>query len=222
LLFAERSEVRIEGKLDTDQGAFVGPGQSSNITASSIIFYVNGINGGAGNLGSTPKAAQLGMNNTIHANFYVINGTLWIRQGTTATGAFFARDVDIGKNVEITKDSFFEKPNPGLSKIQRYASRTVDAVIPETFGLSQNYPNPFNPDTNIRIKLPEDARVEILIFNVLGRRVRTLINTDLSAGNHLFRWDGTDDKGSRVSSGVYFYKIVASSFSATKKMMLLQ
>jgi len=107
LLFQGASEVRIAGKFDTDQGTYTGPQDTTTLSANQIIFYVAGINGSNGNLGATPKAAQIGIANTVNANFYVPNGTLWIRQNSKATGAFIGKDVDVGIGVEIRKQSGF-------------------------------------------------------------------------------------------------------------------
>lgn len=107
LLFQGPSEVRIAGKFDTDQGAYLGPRDTTTLSASQIVFYVAGINGSNGNLGTTPKAAQIGIANTVRANFYVPNGTLWIRQNSQATGAFIGKDVDVGRGVTIWLKSAF-------------------------------------------------------------------------------------------------------------------
>lgn len=111
LAFLAPSEVRVAGKFNADQGSFVGPDPASGVTASEVVFYVAGVNGATGNLGATPKAAKIGISSTVSANFYVPNGTLWLRQGTVATGAFLGRDVDVGIGVELTLASaFFNKP----------------------------------------------------------------------------------------------------------------
>lgn len=107
ILFQGASEVRVAGKFDTDQGTYLGPQDTTTLSASQIVFYVAGINGSTGNLGATPKAAQIGIANTVKANFYVPNGTLWIRQNSQATGAFIGKDVDVGRGVTIWLKSAF-------------------------------------------------------------------------------------------------------------------
>ncbi|MCP3938769.1 MAG: hypothetical protein GY708_25760, partial [Actinomycetia bacterium] len=107
LLFDAASEVRIEGKFDTDQNSIVGPADGSGLAASDIIFYVAGINGNNGNLGATPKAAQIGLNNVVDANFYVPYGTLFLRKNSDAAGAFIGLDVTVGEGVQVWLDSFF-------------------------------------------------------------------------------------------------------------------
>ena len=115
LVFAAPSEVRIAGRFDTDQSSYVGPQPGAAVTAADVVFYVAGINGAGGNLGATPKAAQIGLGNSVEANFYVPNGTLWLRQGSVATGSFIGRDVDVGIGVTVTLDSFFANRPPSAA-----------------------------------------------------------------------------------------------------------
>jgi hypothetical protein len=94
--------------------------------------------------------------------------------------------------------------------------------LPFAFTLAQNYPNPFNPETEIRFELPEDAHVVLKIFNTLGQEVRALVDAQYEAGYHGVRWDGKDENGHTVSSGVYLYKLEAESFAQVKKMCLVR
>ncbi|MFA6455757.1 MAG: YCF48-related protein, partial [Bacteroidota bacterium] len=94
--------------------------------------------------------------------------------------------------------------------------------IPTEFALDQNYPNPFNPATTIRYALPTNANVSIRIFDILGREVRSLMNEQTAAGFHKVEWNGRNNSGLQVASGMYIYRIEAGSFVATKKMMLLK
>jgi len=95
-------------------------------------------------------------------------------------------------------------------------------VIPLQYVLHQNYPNPFNPVTTLRYDLPEDAEVKILIFDIMGRKVKSLVNTNQNAGFKSVMWDATNDLGQAVSAGMYLYKITAGDFHQTKKMVLLK
>jgi hypothetical protein len=97
-----------------------------------------------------------------------------------------------------------------------------EGSVPKVFALFQNYPNPFNPVTQIRFSIPKRAKVEISVYNILGQKVTTLLNQELEAGNYTATWNGKDDKGYDVSSGIYFYKLNSSEFSATKKMLLVR
>jgi hypothetical protein len=95
-------------------------------------------------------------------------------------------------------------------------------VVPDKFALYQNYPNPFNPITQIRYDLPEDAMVNITIYDIMGRSIRSLVKSRQTAGYRLVRWDATNDKGESVSAGMYFYTIQAEDFKQAKKMVLLK
>ena len=96
------------------------------------------------------------------------------------------------------------------------------APIPDEFTLHQNYPNPFNPVTQIRYDLPEKSNVTLLIYDILGREVATLLNGELEPGYHSVMWNGQNKMGQAVGAGMYFYSIQADAFRQTKKMVLLK
>ena len=98
----------------------------------------------------------------------------------------------------------------------------VGEAVPKAFVLKQNYPNPFNPTTTIEFSIPTNLKVTLSVYNVLGQKVRTLVNDRLPAKHYRVLWDGTDDRGNLVPSGVYFYTIRTDGFSATKKMILMK
>lgn len=102
------------------------------------------------------------------------------------------------------------------------AGKVIEGAIPEEFELEQNAPNPFNPTTSILYHLPEDGFVTLDIYNLMGQKIRTLVNEQKSAGSYTAKWDGLDDAGRKVASGVYVYSIKAGSFSDVKKMLLLK
>ncbi|MCM2271315.1 MAG: T9SS type A sorting domain-containing protein [candidate division Zixibacteria bacterium] len=93
---------------------------------------------------------------------------------------------------------------------------------PESFSLDQNYPNPFNPNTTIRYQLPRRSLVSLTIYNLLGQEVRRLVNSELTAGEYRVEWDGTDDGGHIVSTGIYFYRLEVGSIAQTRKMLLVK
>ena len=101
----------------------------------------------------------------------------------------------------------------------------VDAAfggIPTEIALLQNYPNPFNPVTTIDFQLVESSPVELVIYNVLGQKVAILVNREISAGYHHIQWDGRNEFGKAMASGVYFYSLKTDGFFDQKKMLLLQ
>ena len=96
------------------------------------------------------------------------------------------------------------------------------AGVAREFALYPNYPNPFNPETRIRFQLAENSNVRLMIYDVLGRKVRTLVSDRMDAGNHVINWDGLNDAGTDVASGMYVYRIKAGDFIAHRKMLLVR
>jgi len=94
--------------------------------------------------------------------------------------------------------------------------------MPMTYHLYSAYPNPFNPTTTLDYGLPEDALVNITIYDMMGRKVSTLVSSQQSAGYKSVRWNATNDAGSIVSAGLYLYTIQAGNFKKTKKMILVK
>lgn len=97
-----------------------------------------------------------------------------------------------------------------------------EEILPKSYSLEQNYPNPFNPETRIRYSIPQAGFVSVKIFRIDGELVKTLENNDKAAGRYEVVWNGTNDSGIKVSSGVYFYRIQSNDFSLVKKMILLK
>ena len=101
--------------------------------------------------------------------------------------------------------------------------------LPHNFALYQNYPNPFNPTTIIPFSLKTQGsmfkgaiRTTLIIYNILGQKIKTLVDDERMPGSYQVQWDGKDDKGKEVSSGIYFYKLRAGNFSDTKKLLLIK
>jgi len=112
-----------------------------------------------------------------------------------------------------------------VSGDKNYVIATSEEIlknIPDKYSLSQNYPNPFNPITNLDYELPKRSKVQILIYNVLGQQVKILLDEEQNYGSHSIFWDGLDQLGNEVSTGVYFARMMTSSFTQTKKMLLLK
>jgi photosystem II stability/assembly factor-like uncharacterized protein len=94
--------------------------------------------------------------------------------------------------------------------------------LPKEFDVSQNFPNPFNPITTINYQIPKSSNVELSIYNINGQKVRALVNSWMESGKHNVSWDGKNDKGVKVTSGVYFYYFDAGEFSEVRKMILVK
>lgn len=129
---------------------------------------------------------------------------------------------------DFEDDARFEIANGLVFDPQQLANPLAGGVLdiqttPTEFALLQNFPNPFNPDTTIGYELAESADVTLQIYNVVGQVVRTLIASESqSVGRYQVRWDGMDDRGMPVSSGIYFYQISAGKFQDVRKLMLLK
>jgi hypothetical protein len=105
------------------------------------------------------------------------------------------------------------------------SATSVDFVAgstPRSYKLDQNYPNPFNPTTNISFEIAKAGYVQLRIFNSLGQVVRTLANDIFESGVYQAQWDGLDDSGQSLSSGIYLYRLDADGFSHTRRMMYLR
>ena len=111
--------------------------------------------------------------------------------------------------------------NNGVSLAEGIASVDLE-ILPDKFMVYNNYPNPFNPVTTIRYDLPEISNVDIIIYDLLGRTVRHLDLNKVQAGRHKFTWQGTNDVGNRVSTGIYFLQLRAGQETQIQKMLLLK
>lgn len=158
------------------------------------------------------------------ANLYftsVIGGTssAVVLDTTTLFGShLYCRLGAIYNNVQIYPDY-----RPGTIAILDVSDLTVvSEQVPREYALDQNSPNPFNPTTTIHFALPRQSDVRLTVYNILGQEVRTLIDNSLAAGTYVVSFDGTDDRGQEVASGVYLYRLTASAFSETRKMMLVK
>ncbi len=97
-----------------------------------------------------------------------------------------------------------------------------NVVLPTKYALAQNYPNPFNPSTLIKFDLPKASEVKLEVFNILGQKIRTLINREMTAGSYDITFDGKGDDKEQLGSGVYFYRLRAGDFEQSRSMMLLK
>ena len=102
------------------------------------------------------------------------------------------------------------------------ALSVVDTFIPKEFSLSQNYPNPFNPKTRIQFDIPISSHTTVVVYDLLGNKVATLIDENVMPGRHTLSWNAVDDFNRKLPSGIYFYQIQAEGFIDTKKMLLLK
>jgi len=127
------------------------------------------------------------------------------------------------RNVEPGKTYYYKLESVNILGItEQYEVLQVTAMLPKEFVLHQNYPNPFNPYTKIEYQLPKITKVTLKIFNILGQEIKTLVNQEQEPGNYQIMWDGTNNLGIKVSSGIYLYLFKGDGFVQTKKMILLK
>lgn len=128
---------------------------------------------------------------------------------------------------EATIEAYWGSIDPVFYNTWNYNDNTLSGieeltVLPDKFELEQNYPNPFNPETTIKFAVPKKGHVKIEIFDVLGRKVGTLIDKDMDRGKFNVTWDGRNHLGIKVSSGMYIYRMIADGFINVRKMILLK
>ena len=131
-----------------------------------------------------------------------------------ASGTPAASDLQLSEGVLVGVDG-------ALDLLARFEVANMDP-LPDHYGLNRNMPNPFNPSTAIGYQLPEAGLVRLAIYNLLGQEVRVLVDERKEAGSFTATWDGNDELGRRVATGVYLYRIQAGDFSASKRMLLLK
>lgn len=126
-------------------------------------------------------------------------------------------------HVDYPGEYFYRLKKISLDGTYTY-SEILDVRIgnPQEYNLFQNYPNPFNSETVIHYKIPKMSRVHMVIYNILGQFVRTLVDGDKPGGDFTIVWNGKDENGNEVAPGVYFYRFEAGEFSSTRKMLLLK
>ena len=144
-----------------------------------------------------------------NSTYYTI---LWEELDSLTISVIHGAIVDLAS---IWQTAWINAGSPTLSFINEQS-------IPNIYLFDQNYPNPFNPITKLQYELPENSFVNITVYDLLGKKVKTLVNTTQDAGFKSVFWDATNNQGDPVSAGVYLYQIKAGDFMQTKKMVLLK
>jgi endo-1,4-beta-xylanase len=135
-----------------------------------------------------------------------------------------------GRMWSATPDAYLARSDgterPALQWLRSYLAgngvEELPVIMPANYTLDQNYPNPFNPSTTIRYTMRKSSPVKLIVYNVSGEKVRTMMDGYQNSGEYSLVWDGTDNKNQPVSSGVYFYRLSVDNFKLEKKMMLLR
>ena len=141
-------------------------------------------------------------------------------EGRVVEVTFKAIDTPLPSDFQIAEGILVDLEG-NIDEIQNVEIGDLRAV-PQEFGLDQNVPNPFNPSTTIGYQLPEQAHAKLVIYNVLGQEVRTLVDEALDAGFYTTNWDSRDQHGRKLASGIYIYRIQAGNYAQIRRMMLLK
>jgi hypothetical protein len=160
---------------------------------------------------------------TIFSIIDALNGSIIIDSDTVDVDTLWARESLRGfefKCVAMNYQRELDLSSEPAEASVEVEGINIDPPLPENFALHQNYPNPFNPTTTIRYDVPEQSHVSLIIYNILGQKIRTLVNESKEAQIHSVIWDGIDDNGRLVPSGIYFYRMNAGSVVKTKTMVL--
>ena len=154
-------------------------------------------------------------------------GTNWLRQDNPAQGfpsLNFISFVSPTTGWVLGDNGIILKTTDGGGKTidSPTSVKNKNNTLAKKYSLLQNYPNPFNPSTTITYNLPEEGKVTIKIYDIIGREIKTLADEVQSGGMHSVVWEGTNISGNEVASGLYFYNIRVGGTSITKKMILLK
>ena len=149
-------------------------------------------------------------------------GTSWQSIGKSLVGYPWFNDVAVDP---FDPDVVYAVTPWGMYRLERNEGSTIvegQQVLPAAFSLQQNYPNPFNSSTVIRFSLSKSTKAKLTVYNLAGQKVVTLVDGVRSAGGHTVRWDGRDDDGRTLASGVYLYRLRAGEHAETRKLLLLR
>ncbi|MEJ2636839.1 MAG: FlgD immunoglobulin-like domain containing protein [Calditrichia bacterium] len=127
-----------------------------------------------------------------------------------------------GKDFQQAMIQVYEKSKDNSFQRQPAEESIAVSLVPKEYMLHPAYPNPFNPSTTISFDLPEEANIILEVYDLTGRRIRSLTNGYYQAGNHQVVWDGTNDRGNPVASGIYIYRLLAGEYVQSRKMMLMK
>ncbi|MGH7599339.1 MAG: M4 family metallopeptidase [bacterium] len=239
---------RYTGGTHAHQGVAAADIQDNTGTASSFshtaTYNVTGYN--TLEVDFWFKMVSMATNEDFWVQYF--NGTTWQTVATFAAGATFQNNVFYHQVVTISRSTYNFPTNARLRFMCDASDNNDDVYIdeiefrgtasgalarnsnalsaaetlPESFELKQNYPNPFNPTTTIAFSLPQEGDVSIKIYDISGSLVRALVKDNMQAGNYALVWDGRNNNGTQVSSGVYIYRLVAGSFVQTRRMVMLK
>ena len=217
--------VELGGSTTIPPGGFVVLSGRTLSNSADLGLY-NDISGNTGNF-----ALQSFMEDFVqwgsagHGRESVASGKGIWTSGTFVNGVTQGHSIEYDGDGNAASD-WTDAATPTLGAENSNVTSVEDAAgIPENFSLEQNFPNPFNPSTIINYTIPQSANLintRLEIFNLLGQKVRTLVNTRQASGSHAVHWNGTNDSGKLLASGLYVYRLQAAEFVDMKKMLFMK
>ncbi len=186
-----------------------------NVSSSSVSNYT--ANGGDGEIHLVWDDLNNPVDATVAAQLFTIS--FRVTSGMTDSGEIGI----LGEIVDPSGDSYNAVWQSGWVVLASPNAMDPDnGLVPRSFYLSANYPNPFNPETNIAFGLPQAGYVTLCVYNIVGQRVNCIASGEYAAGDHEVVWNGRDENGHPVGSGVYFYRLDAGEFTQTRKMTFMK
>ena len=197
----------------TSSGSSNGVSVSSVAAVSGAFVYATDGNGNVEGFGITDGNGNYTITGVAQGTFNVFADV----PGYNSTGTSSA-------STKYNSDGTTTAGSANLSVVPEtpLSVRTPSKVQPTSYSLEQNYPNPFNPTTQIAFSIVQTERINISIFNILGQKVATLVDGEMGSGAHIVMWNGRNENGELLPSGVYFYRLSTPNFTAVKKMLLLK
>jgi len=180
----------------------------------------------------TASISSIDTNLTVQNATSISYGEIPAGEVGTSTGGVFLISINNHSPINIDLPVLVTISSDGYSfwtdtMYVHISDPTVDVVreqtaIPTEYALHDNFPNPFNPTTTIRYDLPVKAKVRFTVYDMLGRQIKTLVDDEVAAGYHTITWDGTNQHGIQVGTGVYLYQIETKNYRDSGKMILLK
>jgi predicted outer membrane repeat protein len=194
---------------------------------NTIAIAHSDVSGGEGAIVGSDIEAVYWLEGNLDADPLFVGGEpldYQLSEGSPCVDAGIAFYVWEGDTVITLPDTAFHGNAPDMGAFESAYTAGVDnpALFPKEFALYPNYPNPFNPVTVLRYALPVESRVRLVVYDLLGREVRTLVQELQPPGYHSVSWYGRDNGGRPVSAGIYLYRIQAGAFVKTRKMLMLK
>jgi hypothetical protein len=212
-----RGPVVVGGSITVSPNPIVKPNSVAlAATLTDVMTGNSNIAAAEWSSGVSPAPAGTGnaMSGTFASPIVAVTGTVDSQVLATGTDQIWVRGKDAA--------NVWGNATPLVVVVNGSAADVADGLTPARFALHANAPNPFGPLTTIRFDLPRPSPVRLAVFDIAGRKVRTLVDETLPAGSRSVIWDGRDGTGNPAASGIYFYRFEAGSYSETKKMTLLK